>query len=68
MDDQTTLGSQLMALKWLGNTASHEGGVSRDDLLDAFEILEHNLRELIEHRSARVAELARKLTKKHGRR
>ncbi len=64
--DEPSLGAQLMALKWLGNTASHEGSVSRDELLDAFEILEHCLLELIERRSARVAELARRLTRKHG--
>lgn len=28
------IGSQLMALKWLGNTGSHEAQVNRDDLLD----------------------------------
>jgi hypothetical protein len=64
--EEPSLGGQLMALKWLGNTASHEADVSRDDLLDAFEILEHILDELIGQRSARVAELARKLTKKHA--
>jgi len=68
MKGEPAVGAQLMALKWLGNTASHEGSVSRDDLLDAFEILEHSLSELIEQRSARVAELARQLTKKHSKR
>lgn len=67
-NDKPRLGEQLMALKWLGNTASHEGNVDRDDLLDAFEILEYSLVELIEQRSARVAKLARQLTKKHGKR
>lgn len=60
------VGPQLMALKWLGNTGSHDGQVSRDDLLDAFEILEHTLQELIEQRSARVAALAAQLTRKHA--
>jgi hypothetical protein len=62
------IGSELLALKWLGNTGSHEGQVSRDDVLDAFEILEHALAELIDRRTAKVAELARKLTKKHTQR
>jgi len=66
IQNEPSLGGQLMALKWLGNTASHEGNVSREDLLDAFEILEHVLAELIGKRSARVSELARKLAKKHG--
>jgi hypothetical protein len=64
---QPTAGPQLMALKWLGNTGSHNAEVSKDDLLDAFEIMEHALGEIIDKRSAKVAELAKKLTKKHGR-
>lgn len=67
-DGEPTIGSQLMALKWLGNTGSHEGKVSRDEVLDAFEILEHALAELIGRRTAKVAQLARNLTKKHARR
>lgn len=61
------LGSQLLALKWLGNTGSHGGGsLSKSELLDAFEILEHALLEIIDERSKRVAALAKKLTKKHS--
>lgn len=63
---ESDIGSQLMALKWLGNTGSHEAQVSRDDLLDAFEILEHALSELIDRRSEKVIELAKMLTKKHA--
>jgi len=60
------IGVQLMALKWLGNSGSHSGEVSRDDLLDAFEILEHALAELLEQKSERIAALAKKMTAKHG--
>ncbi len=28
-----------LAIKWLGNEASHPGGLSRDDVLDGFELL-----------------------------
>ena len=59
-------GAQLMALKSLGNSGAHEGSISREDLLDAFEVLEHSLEEIIEQRSKRVAALSKKLTKKHG--
>jgi hypothetical protein len=62
------IGSQLMALKWLGNSGAHDGAVSGEDLLDAFEILEHSLAELIEQRSDRIAQLAKKLTRKHAKR
>ena len=60
-------GAQLLALKWLGNSGSHDSGsVSHKDLLDAFEIIEHALAEIIDERSKRVAALAKKLTKKHS--
>lgn len=64
---EPAIGCQLMALKWLGNTASHGGSVPQDELLDALEIFEHALAEIIEKRSKKVAALAKKLTKKHGR-
>ena len=64
---KSPVGSQLMALKWLGNAGSHSTEVSKDDLLDAFEIMEHSLVEIIDKRSAKVAALAKKLTKKHRR-
>lgn len=59
--------AQLMALKSLGNSGAHEGSISKGDLLDAFEVLEHALGEIIEQRSKRVALLAKQLTQKHSR-
>ena len=59
------IGAQLMALKWLGNTGSHEGSVTKDDLLGAFEIMEHALVELIDRRSEKVAALAKQLAHRH---
>ncbi len=64
---EPNVGPHLMALKWLGNAGSHNGEVRKDDLLDAFEIMEHALVEIVDRRSAKVAALAKKLTKKHGR-
>lgn len=63
---ESAIGAQLMALKWLGNTGSHNGDINTADLLDAFEILEHTLGEIIGQRSARVATLVKTLTKKHA--
>ena len=63
---QTAVGAPLMALKWLGNAASHGRAISQDDLLDAYEVLEHTLVELIDRRSERVAELVKHITKKHA--
>lgn len=36
-------GAVLLAIKWLGNSGSHPGGLSRDDVLDAFDMLEYVL-------------------------
>ncbi len=63
---QATVGGRLMALKWLGNTALHEGHVSREDLLDAFEILEFVMAQLFDQKDSRIAELARQLDFKHN--
>jgi hypothetical protein len=62
---EPTIGDQLMALKWLGNTGSHDGGVDRNDVLDAFEIIENALLELVEQRSKKMAALAKDLAEKH---
>lgn len=62
------LGGQLMALKWVGNVGSHDAQVKRDDLLDAFEILEHTLSELVNQRTKRITQLAKKLHAKHAKR
>ncbi len=59
-------GEKLIALKWLGNTASHQGHVSRDDVLNGFEILEYLLAELFDQRAVRIKELAKQLIKKHA--
>jgi hypothetical protein len=63
-----TIGGHLMALKWVGNTGSHDNTVSKDDLLNAFEVLEHALIEIIERRTDNVTQLAKQLTKIHRRR
>jgi hypothetical protein len=64
--EEKTIGEQLMAIKWLGNKGSHFSLITKDDLLDGYEIIEHALAEIIEGRSARVAQLAKRLLKKHS--
>ncbi|MBA3774623.1 MAG: DUF4145 domain-containing protein [Ramlibacter sp.] len=59
-------GAQLMALKWLGNVGAHTIDVNADDLLAAFEVLEHVLSEVIDRKSAAIAKLAAEMTKKYG--
>lgn len=60
------VGGQLMALKWLGNTGSHGSNVTKTDLIDGLELLEHSLVEILEKRSEKMAALAKKLLGRHA--
>lgn len=60
------IGPHLMALKWLGNAGSHFSNVAVTDILDAYEVMEHALHEIIDKRSQAVAKLAKKLNDKFG--
>lgn len=60
------IGAQLMALKWLGNAGSHDSEVGSNDLLDAFEVLEDAIAEIIGQRKKRVTRLVKSLTRKFG--
>jgi len=60
------IADRLMAIKWLGNTGSHQSDeVTRDDILDALEILEDALVELFDQRTRRLAALTRSLMRRH---
>lgn len=59
-------GANLMALKWLGNVGAHTVDVNVEDILSAFELLEHTLSEVIDKKSAAIAKLAQDMTKKYG--
>ncbi|MGY8625636.1 DUF4145 domain-containing protein [Chromobacterium violaceum] len=59
---------RLMALKWLGNTGSHEAVVERRDLVDAFEVLDFMLNETFILPRARdeISQKVRALDVKHN--
>ena len=59
------IGDQLLAIKWLGNSASHGTQLDRRELLDALEIVEHALVEILTKRSERIRKLAEGITKRH---
>jgi len=60
------IATNLKGIKLLGNAGSHDSRVDSEDLLDALEILEHALNELIDRPSERMAMLAQDLTDKYG--
>ena len=60
--------TQLMAIKWLGNTGSHTAleGLTHDDLLGAFEHFEYALDLVYVKKGPALAKLARAINKKKG--
>lgn len=47
-------GPILRAIKWIGNDGSHQGGVSRDEVLDAFDMMELALTNLYDDAAAKI--------------
>jgi Domain of unknown function (DUF4145) len=56
----------MLAVKWLGNLGSHET-VSRREALEAFELLDYILEEVVEGRRARLKSMAKAINKAKGR-
>ena len=55
----------LMAIKWIGNSGSHTGdSLTKDDILDSFEILEHVTTKLYETDTKRIAKVAKTINKR----
>jgi hypothetical protein len=59
-------GDALLALKWLGNSGSHDNDLSVDSILDAYEILSHALEELFENRSKKRLKLIQRINLRKG--
>ena len=60
------LGEPLLALKWIGNEGSHAGALTKDDLLDAFELLDYIVDELFGNKRKSVRQLSKQIIKRKG--
>ncbi len=56
---ENELGDHLQAIKWLGNEGSHSGKLTRQDVLDGYEVFNHVLDELYIARPNRAKMLQR---------
>ncbi|MGP5549553.1 DUF4145 domain-containing protein [Psychrobacter namhaensis] len=57
----------LLAIKWIGNEGSHpEKRLTKNDVIDLYEILEHVLSELFENKSKSILAKAKKINKAKG--
>ncbi|TAF58759.1 MAG: DUF4145 domain-containing protein [Flavobacterium sp.] len=58
-------GDLFMAIKWIGNSGSHKNEyLSKDDLLDAYEILSHVTAKLYETTTKRIKRMTKKINKR----
>lgn len=63
---QPDLAEWLMALKWLGNEGSHGGKLTKENILEGFELMEHVFREHFEQHMDRLTRLRKKLINRRG--
>lgn len=57
----------FLAIKWLGNAGSHgDNEVTKDNVMDAYDIMDNILRELFENKKKHVDKIARKIIKRKG--
>ncbi|KQN28090.1 hypothetical protein ASF00_09280 [Sphingomonas sp. Leaf34] len=56
----------LLAIKWLGNSGSHAGGLTRTDVFDAFDFIEHALVNLYDTTTAELIAKARAINTQKG--
>lgn len=60
------LSESLLAVKWLGNVGSHSDELSREDIFDAFDILDLILSDLFVSHRARVKKLVSSINENKG--
>lgn len=58
------VGTLLMAIKWIGNTASHSDELYKDDLLDGFEFLKVSLEKLYTSNEKEILKKATEINKR----
>lgn len=56
----------LMAIKWLGNAGSHDAELTKEDVLDSYELLEVVLDNLYVKHAKKVRQLAKSVNKRKG--
>jgi hypothetical protein len=54
----------LLAIKWIGNAGSHYSEIKKENLLDAFELLEYSLELLYNDKQKKLDKLSKEINKK----
>ncbi|WP_452225760.1 DUF4145 domain-containing protein [Lacinutrix cladophorae] len=60
-----SLASNLLAIKWIGNSSSHGiGNVSAEQIIDAYKILEYVLDKIYNNQDSEIKSLTKKINKR----
>ena len=62
----SNLADNLLAIKWIGNDASHKSEFHRDDIFDAFDILSYVLDEIYHNRTKQIEKLTKFINTNKG--
>lgn len=55
------IGNKLLSIKWIGNAGSHSSDLEKEDLLDAYELLEYCLESLYSDKKERLDEMSQRI-------
>ena len=58
------LSKNILAIKWIGNSASHTQGLEIDDIFDAYDLLHHVLNEIYDNRTNHIAKITKARNKR----
>ncbi len=56
----------LLAIKWIGNTGSHPGELEKEDILEAYQLLEHSLLSLYDNKEERLRKISKEINSRKG--
>ncbi len=54
----------LLAIKWIGNAGSHFSDITKEDILDAYELLEFSLEQLYEDKKKKLVKMSKEINKR----
>lgn len=54
----------LLAIKWIGNAGSHYSDITKDNILDAYELVEYSLELLYNDKKKKLVKMSKEIIKK----
>lgn len=60
----STVADHLLAIKWIGNFGSHVDDVTKDDILDAYQLLDYSLSIIFDNETKEIVKLTKHINKR----